>query len=236
MVNTKRVDDSDAAGSAPATDDRSRRLRGFRRGVLSFHRNHRRSFPWRESVDPYAVLIGEVLLQRTRAENAPEVYRRFLSLWPDPNALAAAQPLEIEEVIGTLGLKKRAHVLQRLGEALVEMSAVPLEPARLANLPGVGPYIAHAVPIFSGNRTLPLVDWVIARVLRRYFGLEEGRRPNADPGLWALAETVAKPGRAREVWLGTLDLAAGVCRKRPRCDTCPLKRSCAYASRRTGRV
>lgn len=225
-----------AAASRPFADavdpagDGTLRVRRFRRGVLSFYRNHHRNFPWRESADPYAVLVGEVLLQRTRAEHAPAVFRRFLCRWPDANALAAAAPSEIEAVIGTLGLRKRAVMLQRLGESLAEMADVPLEPDRLMSLPGVGPYTAHAVPIFARNRSLPLVDWVISRVLCRYFGLAEGRRPNSDPELWALAATIAKPGRAREVWFGTLDLAACVCKKRPLCDRCPLNPGCEYAS------
>ena len=67
-------------------------------------------------------------------------------------------------------------------------------------------------------------------MLRRYFGLPGGRRPNSDAALWTLAATVAKPGRAREVWWGTLDLAAGVCKKTPLCHACPLSADCSYAS------
>ena len=204
--------------------------------MLAFHREHRRQFEWRESTEPYAVLIGEVLLQRTRAEQAREVYRGFMARWPDPNALAAASRPEIESVIAPLGLRKRAGVLERLAQALVDLGAVPVKPEQLASLPGVGPYAAHAVPIFSRNRNLPLVDWVIARVLRRYFGLAHGRRPNSDTELWTLATVVAKAGRAREVWLGTLDLAAGVCKRRPLCSECPLRRDCSYASRSTDRA
>ena len=95
-------------------------------------------------------------------------------------------------------------------------------------LPGVGPYTAHAVPILARNRNLPLVDWVIARVLRRYFGIAGKRRPNADRDLWALAETVVESGRAREVWLGTLDLAAAVCKGKPLCGECPLSGTCKF--------
>ena len=230
MASSRPADESDAGVPQRDSADCAVGVRRYRRGVLSFYRRHRRDFPWRESSDPYAVLVGEVLLQRTRAENAPKVYRRFLCLWPNPGALAAAAPSDIEAVVETLGLRKRAPMLRRLGQALDELGSVPLEPDRLETLPGVGPYTAHAVPIFALNRNLPLVDWVIARVLRRYFGLGEGRRPNTDLDLWALAAIVAKPGRAREVWLGTLDLAAGVCRRRPLCDRCPLSRSCAYAS------
>ena len=181
-----------------------------------------------ESSEPYAVLIGEILLQRTRAEHAPDTYHRFLSLWPTPEALSTAPTERIEEVIAPLGLRKRAALLRELGSQLTRLGRVPLRPEALMALPGVGPYTAHAVPILARNRNLPLVDWVIARVLRRYFGIGGTRRPNADRDLWALADTVVESGRAREVWLGTLDLAAAVCKERPLCGECPLSATCKF--------
>ena len=178
-----------------ATSDRRLRIRAFRRAVLNFHRRCGRQFPWRDTSEPYAVLIGEILLQRTRAEHAPDTYNRFLSLWPTPEALSTAPTCHIEEVIAPLGLRKRAALLRELGRQLTRLGRVPLKPQALMALPGVGPYTAHAVPILARKRKLPLVDWVIARVLRRYFGIGGTRRPNADRDLWALAETVVESGR-----------------------------------------
>ena len=211
-----------------ATDERRSRVRAFRRATIDFHRRRGRQFPWRQSSDPYAVLVGETLLQRTRAEHAPDTYRRFLSLWPTPEELSTARTERIEEVIAPLGLRKRAAQLRELGSQLTRLGRVPLKPEALMALAGVGPYTAHAVPILARNRNLPLVDWVIARVLRRYFGIAGKRRPNADRDLWALAETIVESGRAREVWLGTLDLAAAVCKERPLCGECPLSASCKF--------
>jgi A/G-specific adenine glycosylase len=199
----------------------------FRRAVLRWHRQHQRSFPWRESRDPYEVLIGEILLQRTRGEYVVDVYREFLKRWPDPRSLARARLSSVASVIRPLGLAKRASILKQLGKELVR-SGVPNDPSELDRLPGVGPYAAHAVPVFTLDRKLPLVDWVIARVLRRYFGLSEERRPNADPELWELAGRLAAKGKARELWLGTLDFAAAICKPRPACPTCPLAFTCAF--------
>jgi A/G-specific adenine glycosylase len=196
--------------------------------MLGFHRRNGRRFPWREESDLYAVLVGEVLLQRTRGEHIVGVYEEFLARWPSPDGLARARVATIERVIRPLGLAKRAPTLQALGRALVESERVPTTPEELQRLPGIGLYGAHAVPIFALGRNLPLVDWVIARVLRRYFGLPEGRRPNADPELWALASRLAAKGRARELWLGVLDFAAAVCRPVPRCGECRLRSSCRY--------
>lgn len=204
-------------------------VRVFRRQMLRWNRLHARSFPWRETNDLYAILIGELMLQRTRGEHVPEVFAEFIQRFPNPSALADAGLVSVSRIIRPLGLGKRAATLLELGRVLNERGEVPSRPQELAELPGVGPYISHAVPIFARNRNLPLVDWVIARVLRRYFGLAPVKRPNVDRVLWGLAEELIRAGRARRLWLGTLDFAAAICKPIPQCSKCPLMGSCAYA-------
>jgi A/G-specific adenine glycosylase len=218
-------------GAAAACSSASRSA--FRRTILRWSRQNERGFPWRRRDDRYAVLIGEVLLQRTRGEAVAGVFDTFLRRWPTPERLGRARPAAVAAVIRPLGLSKRAPLLVRLGRALSRRGSVPADPDELVALPGVGPYVAHAVPVFADGRNLPVVDWVVARVLRRYFGLPGGRRPNADPELWRLAAELARPGKARELWLGTLDLAAAVCKPRPLCEACPLRRACRYAVSRS---
>lgn len=200
----------------------------FRAMILGGFDSRARPFPWRSRADPYAVLIGEVLLQRTRGEHAVAVYRDFLRRWPTPQQLAAARVSTIKRVMRPLGLIKRAPVLKRLGLALVSIGGVPCDPEQLDRLPGVGPYAAHSVPVFAMGKDLPVVDWVIARVLRRYFGLDATKRPNNDRDLWELAARLAAPGSARRLWLGTLDFAAAVCKPRPLCPACPLSPTCHF--------
>ena len=180
----------------PASGGRNRIL-SFRRGVLKFARQHSREFPWRSASDPYVVLIGSLLLQRTTSTHVRQVFDEFVRRWPTPGDLARAEPTDVEFVLKPLGLSRRARQIALLGQELERLGAVPLSPIVLMALPGVGPYTAHAVPIFAAHRNLPLVDWVIARVLRRYFGLKSTRRPNADKELWSLAREIARVGRAR---------------------------------------
>jgi len=199
----------------------------FRRGMLKSAVVNAREFPWRREHDRFAVLIGELLLQRTRGEHVEAVYRDFMKRWPTPARLARARVPSVERVVVQLGLRKRAAVLVEIGRRLDQMGHVPSDPDELLLLPGVGPYVANSVAVFAEGRNLPLVDWVIARVLRRYFGLPGQRRPNSDRELWEFAAGLAGPGRARELWLGTLDFAAAVCKPRPHCAECPLRKSCS---------
>lgn len=205
--------------------------RRFRNDLLAWTaKTPAREFPWRAESGPYEVLIGEILLQRTRGENVVPVYVRFLERWPTPEALSTARTASLRSTIKPLGLEKRTEMLKKLGRALTGLGGIPSQPADLLKLPGVGPYAAHAVPVFSRGANLPLVDWVIARVLRRYFGLAGTKRPNADTELWSLAGRVAEPGRARDLWLGALDLSASFCRPRPCCAACPLELGCHFAN------
>jgi A/G-specific adenine glycosylase len=208
--------------------NRDRRYSILRRRLFRWHKHAKREFPWRQTEDRYRVLVGELLLQRTRGENVVAVYEDFVSRWPDVAHLSEASSRDVRAVIRPLGLAGRADTLMALAAQVSVIGRIPDEPAELSRLAGVGPYVSHAVPVFADHRNLPLVDWVIARVLRRYFDLPQGRRPNADPDLWALAAALVRPGRARETWLAVLDLAAALCTRRPKCTSCPLSHSCAY--------
>ena len=206
-----------------------RRELQFRRGIFAFARHYNRDFPWRETRDPYVVLIGCVLLQRTTGAHVHRVFNEFMERWPTFRELALAEEEEVGVVLHPLGLANRTRRIIQLGRDLNQLGTVPLTPKALLELPGVGRYSAHAVPIFATNRNLPLVDWVIARVLRRYFGLSSSGRPNSDEELWSLAGEIARTGRARAIWLGTLDLANTFCLPRPKCRSCPLQMTCCHA-------
>jgi A/G-specific adenine glycosylase len=205
----------------------------FHDGILHAYKKGARSFPWRDTRDPYAVLIGEILLQRTRGENAVLVFEGFMQRWPTPSALANARTSSIARVIEPIGLAKRSAVLHQLGRELVKTGGVPKDVARLEELPGVGPYTANAVLVFAFGRNGPLVDWVIARVLRRFFDLPNDRRPNGDPALWKVAGELAKLGQARKLWFGTLDFAARICKPLPLCGECHLRAGCAYFAKKS---
>lgn len=201
--------------------------RTFVEEVVAWHASRAREFPWRSTNDAYSVLLGELLLQRTRAENVVPVYEEMLRRWPTPERLARARETTIAKVIHPLGLTRRAPIIRALARDIVSNGGVPSRPDELIRLPGVGRYTSHAVPVFAHRASLPLVDWVIARLLRRYFGLDSRSRPNNDEELWALAEELVEESDARLLWLGVLDFAAKICKPLPRCRDCPLATSCA---------
>jgi A/G-specific adenine glycosylase len=217
----------EANGSA-AVDDSQRRW--LRRRVLAWFEEHGRSFPWRATDDPYAVLMAELLLQRTRADLVPKTFGRFLETYPDAHALAAADPADVVDTLRPLGFLHRSARLPTLARALVERHGgdVPTDEDDLRSLPGVGRYVANAVLVVAFGRRRPLLDPNVIRLLERALGISSPRaRPRDDVTLWETLIELLPRRRSREFALGLIDLGAVVCvPRRPRCFACPLRERC----------
>jgi A/G-specific adenine glycosylase len=201
------------------------RRRRFVRSLLAWGRKNRRDFPWRHERDMFRVLVGEVLLQRSRSSTVAGVYQSLFKRWPTVQALAAAPVRSIAATIRPLGLTSRAATLREMARRVAE-EGMPSSEAGFTRLPGVGRYAARATLSAAGRRA-PLVDGVSARVYRRFFSYSD----SSEADLWRLVESVA-PRRGGPDWnWAVLDLAASVCLPvRPRCPVCPLRDTCAWAS------
>jgi A/G-specific adenine glycosylase len=202
--------------------------RTFRRLVLAWGRAHRRSFPWRETDDPFRILVAEVLLQRSRGVTVAKVYGTLFARWPDAAALARARVSSIEAVIRPLGLVKRAATLRAMAAEVARTGGVPTDERGLLALPGVGRYAANATLAVAFGARAPVVDGVTARVYRRYFGLEGTAQASEDATLWEVVHRVTPRADVRAWNWAVLDLASSVCLpKVPRCIECPLRATCA---------
>jgi A/G-specific adenine glycosylase len=207
-------------------------VRWFRRRLLAWGRENRRSFPWRETDDPWRVLVAEVLLQRSRGKTVAKVYEELFRRWPDALALSRARERSIGRVIRPLGLVRRANTLRAMAGEVVRLGGVPSSREGLLALPGVGPYAANATLVVAFGTRAPVVDGVTARVYRRYLGLPSDLPPTSDQNLWEEVTRATPRGGASRDWnWAVLDLASQVCLPaRPRCGVCPLVERCAFAS------
>ena len=197
----------------------------FTRQLLVWYANNGRDFPWRQTDDPYRILICEVLLRRSRSTTVAKVAGPFFERWPSVAELADADVGELVEVIRPLGLTSRAGQLVQLARALHDRPDFPSSVAELVSLPGIGRYAAAAT---LGE---PTVDGTSARVYRRYFGhLDAREHKTVDSALWTLVTDLfgAHPDAHRINW-GVLDIAATVCTPvRQDCESCPLLRECIW--------
>ena len=194
---------------------------------------HGRSFPWREEgVDPFGILLAEVLLKQTRAEMVAAVWPALYGKYSDAASLESANPEELYRDISCLGFgRQRVTALRELSAAINVNGGLPTQPGDLMKLPYVGIYSAHAVACFAFGHRVPVVDLSIVRVLSRLAGI----KPPSDV---SRASEVIRTSRiallsdkdVKEHNHGLLDFDADMCKARsPRNLECPMVPNCALA-------
>lgn len=203
--------------------------------LFNWFRVEHRDYPWRRTRDPWAVLVAEILLQRTGARYVDQLFDDFLAQFPDPRAVYEADEEEIFDTVETLGFgNKRTTTLTALATALVEehRGEVPAELEPLQELPRIGPYTARACLCFAYGKPLALVDANIGVVVERIFGYHSSRRPHKDPSLYVFLDALIPddPNLARVFNLALLDLRDAICTDPPNCADCPLNGGCLYAA------
>ena len=197
--------------------------------MLDWYAADHRDFPWRQTRDPYAVLVSEVMLQQTQAARIAARFPRFMAQFPTAGSLAAASTAAVLAAWSGLGYNRRALALQR-SAVIVARDGWPRDVAGLARLPGIGPYTARAVASLAFDAPVGVVDTNVRRwLLRRFGGPDEPRR------LQDLADALAAPGRGTDIaaWThASMEFGAAVCRSRdPRCDACPVASGCPSRGR-----
>ena len=207
----------------------------LRRRLLAWYRERKRDLPFRRTRDPYAILVAEVLLQRTRVKAGLPYYERFLAAFPSVRALAEAPEAEVLRAWEGLGFYRRARNLHRAAKTIVDRHGgeVPADFDALRSLPGVGDYTAGAVGSIAFGLRVPAVDGNAVRVLARVHRLEEdvsrglGRRRLV--GLAAESVPPVSPGEWNQA---LMELGATVCLPRtPHCQACPISSEClAFAA------
>lgn len=189
--------------------------------------------PWRHpGASTYKKIVSEVLLQRTRAETVAAYWDTFFRRYPTWQALSSASVADIEETLRPIGLsKQRAPRLQALAAVLAKRRGrFPSDPGAIAELPGVGQYVANAIMLFCHGNASPLVDVNMARVIERVFGSRRLVDIRYDEYLQTLATEFVRHREAEALNWAILDLAALLCKPRnPGCHSCPLEGLCRYS-------
>jgi len=203
--------------------------------IIEWHFRNKRSFPWRETRDPFKVLMAEIMLQRTRSDQVKKVFERFFREFPNIMSISETNWESIENLLKPLGLRHRIPRIKELINRLIKDygGRVPDKYEDLLDLPGVGPYIASAVLCFGFQKSVSMVDSNIARFYMRFFGLkEEKKRPHEDERILRIAEFLLPRDKAREFNEALLDFTALICKPKPVCEKCPLKSMCKYPSKK----
>ena len=198
----------------------------------------RRDLPWQNTRDAYRIWLSEIMLQQTQVATVIPYYLRFLSAFPDVEALAAAPLGRVLEHWSGLGYYRRAHLLHRAAQAVVTEHGgdFPRDARSLAMLPGIGRSTAAAVAAFAYGERGAILDGNVKRVLARHEGVDgfPGDAP-VERALWLRAEALLPDDHIDIYTQALMDVGATVClRTKPRCDACPVAEDCV--ARRDSRI
>lgn len=228
----------------------------FANTIISWFRENGRALPWRETCDPYAIWLSEIILQQTRIAQGWEYWERFMAQYPTVEDLAAAHEDEVLKLWQGLGYYSRARNLHTAAKQIVALGHFPDTLEGIKQLKGVGDYTAAAIGSFAFDIPAAVVDGNVYRVLARYFGIDtpinstQGKKEFA-----ALAQSLLPSSKASDSLSSfspdsdfqsslslvaaynqaMMDFGAIQCTPQsPKCLLCPLAETCE--AMRTNRV
>lgn len=209
----------------------------FTMTILNWFRENGRALPWRETNDPYAIWLSEIILQQTRIEQGLPYWQRFMQRWHTVEELAAASEDEVLREWQGLGYYSRARNLHKAAKQVVEMGGFPRTLEGIKQLKGVGDYTAAAIGSIAFNLPAAVVDGNVYRVLSRYYGIAtpinttEGKKE-----FTALAQSLLPRSEYSEYSdysdnsdynQAMMDFGAIQCTpQNPLCPSCPLQETC----------
>lgn len=208
----------------------------FANTIISWFQENGRALPWRETKDPYAIWLSEIILQQTRIAQGWEYWERFMAQYPKVEDLAAASEDEVLRLWQGLGYYSRARNLHAAAKQIVALGKFPDTLEDIKALKGVGDYTAAAIGSFAFDIPAAVVDGNVYRVLSRNFGIDtpinstQGKKEFA-----ALAQSLIPASDAVAYNQGMMDFGAIQCTPQsPKCLLCPLAETCVAL--REGRV
>lgn len=210
--------------------------------LLSWFREHGRALPWRQTHDPYAIWLSEIILQQTQVKQGWEFWERFMHRWPTVEDLAAASEDEVLREWQGLGYYSRARNLHFAARQIVALGHFPDTLEEIKQLKGVGDYTAAAIGSIAFDLPAAVVDGNVYRVLARHDGIDtpinttEGKKLFAAMAQERLLPALNREGQGAGLYnQAIMDFGAIQCTPQsPHCERCPLIESCEAF--RTGRV
>ena len=211
-------------------------INGFAQTLLKWFETYGRELPWRETRDPYAIWLSEIILQQTQVKQGWDYWQRFMHRWPTVEDLAAATEDEVLREWQGLGYYSRARNLHYAAQQIVALGHFPNTIEEIKQLKGVGDYTAAAIGSIAFGLPAAVVDGNVYRVLARHFGIAtpinstEGKKEFA-----TLAQSLMPEASAGLYNQAIMDFGAIQCTPQsPKCIVCPLQESCEAL--RTGKI
>ena len=198
--------------------------------LLPWYREKRRELPWRQTKDPYAIWLSEIMLQQTRVEAVKGYYTRFLATLPTVTALAEVNDEQLMKLWEGLGYYSRARNLKKAAQVIVEQydGKFPREYQQILALPGIGEYTAGAVSSIAFEERKAAVDGNVLRVVSRLLSDDTPiDQPAFKKRIQQNLEAIY-PAEAGDFTQALMELGATVCgpNRQPGCENCPCNAFC----------
>ncbi len=196
--------------------------------LLEWYATNGRELPWRQTKNPYAIWLSEVILQQTRVSQGKSYWQKFMRQWHNVEALANATEDEVLKAWQGLGYYSRARNLHKAAQQVVALGGFPTNYKDLKMLKGVGDYTAAAIASIAFNEVVAVVDGNVYRVLSRYFGIDTPIDSTIGKKQFAmLAQELIARDQPATYNQAIMDFGALQCvPSRPECDVCPLQDTC----------
>lgn len=183
-------------------------IRSFRTQIWAFYGHSGRNLPWRNTKNPYKILISEIMLQQTQISRVIEKYPEFLIKFPTIKKLSSASLAEVLRTWQGMGYNRRARYLHEAAVSVMRehRETIPKNEESLRALPGIGHYTANAVLAFAYNKPTIFIETNIRRVFIHHFFSDKTKVP--DKNILALVEATLDTKNPREWYYALMDYGA----------------------------
>jgi A/G-specific adenine glycosylase len=190
--------------------------------LLNWYKKNKRAFPWRNTTDPWQILLIETLSQQTQLERANKYFDKFLLAFPSPKSMANSSLKIILNMWSGLGYNNRAKRLYEASKIIEKQGFDQIYP-NFEVLPGVGPYTKNAILSFAYGEKVLAIDTNIERIIKRYFGLNDTKDFFKESSKYFLQNI-----DSRDINQAFMDFGSSICKSsNPTCNICPIENGCS---------
>ena len=193
----------------------------LKKDLLTWYTNNKRSFSWRNTNDPWKILLIEIISQQTQINRADTYYQKFIKRFPTPESMSKSSLKTILKMWSGLGYNNRAKRLYESSKILADQGFDGIYP-NFEILPGVGPYTKNAILSFAYGDNVLAVDTNLQRIIIRYFGID-----NTKDYLREYSDLLLESIKSEDLNQAFMDVGSSICTSsNTKCDICPLEKNC----------
>ena len=193
----------------------------LKKDLLTWYTDNKRSFSWRNTNDPWKILLIEMISQQTQINRANTYYQIFIKKFPTPESMAKSSLKNILKMWSGLGYNNRAKRLYESSKILAEQGFEGIYP-NFETLPGVGAYTKNAILSFAYEDSVLAVDTNLQRIIIRYFGID-----NTKDYVRNYSNLLLENINSADINQAFMDFGSSICTSsNAKCDICPLEKNC----------